>query len=107
MSKIYCVKCKDFTDTKPKSGKLVTTVNGRYRLTGTCVDCGSKKGVFTNSDGHINQKTPKELEDARLKRGERTFKRQCFNLGYDILTSKDDIQECVKGCVPAKKRTKK
>jgi hypothetical protein len=104
MSEIYCVKCREFTNTKPKAGKLVTTSNGRYRLTGICVDCGSKKGVFTNQYGQTTQKTPEEIADAKIKRSERTFKRQCFNIGYDILTSENDIQKCAKACLPPKKR---
>ena len=53
MTEIYCVKCGSNTDTR--SEKKVTK-NGRYRLTGTCSICGSKKSMFISKDGKI--KTP-------------------------------------------------
>lgn len=38
---IYCVKCKDKTESKDITG--VTMKNGRPATTGICVVCGTKK----------------------------------------------------------------
>ena len=65
MTSIYCVKCRDATNTKTE--KLVTTKNGRYRLTGICATCGTKKGMFVSKDGTIT-KTLEEREEAKNMR---------------------------------------
>jgi len=65
MTAIYCVKCRNTTNTK--SEKRVTSANGRNRLTGICDVCGKKKGMFVGKDWKIT-KTPKELEEARNMR---------------------------------------
>ena len=44
MSQIYCVKCKQKTDTIDE--QKTQTKNGRNAITGTCVKCGTKKYMF-------------------------------------------------------------
>ena len=44
-----------------------TTANGRNRLSGICVTCNTKKGMFVNSKWKIHEKTPDEQEKAAGK----------------------------------------
>ena len=103
MEQIYCVKCQEFTDTKPKTRKLVTTSNGRYRLTGVCIVCGSKKGMFANKDGKVRHKTPDEIDEARSERTHRSLKKKALNIGWKVLNN-EDAQRCVKQYISNKKK---
>lgn len=42
--KIYCIKCKDYTDTK--NIHHVTLKNGTHAIQGNCAICGTKKTRF-------------------------------------------------------------
>ena len=44
---IYCVRCKSHTLTE--GSKVVQTKNGKYRLTGKCMNCGIQKSRFISS----------------------------------------------------------
>ena len=97
MTKIYCVKCREFTDTK--SERFVTTKNNRTRLTGICKACGTKKGMFVSKDRTFNPKTEDELEEARFKRATSSVKKKALAIGYKALYDKD-TQKCVMDCLP-------
>jgi Domain of unknown function (DUF5679) len=102
MIPIYCVKCR--TTTKTKSEKLTTTVNGRYRLAGICSTCGTKKGMFVSKDGNVT-KTPEELLEAGLKRGELSIKKKAQKIGLKIM--ENDAEDCVKECIARMRKQKK
>ena len=101
MTAIYCVKCREFTNTK--SEKLVTTSNGRYRLTGVCSTCGSKKGMFTNKQGKVNRKSEDEIDEARSERIHRSLKKKALSIGWKVLNN-EDAQKCVKQYISNKKK---
>jgi rRNA maturation protein Nop10 len=102
MTQIYCVKCKKFTNTK--SEKSVKGNKGRYRLTGICSTCGTKKNMFLNDQGTFTRKTPDELDEARFSRYERTLKKKALAIGYDVLAN-EDAQKCVKKYISKKKES--
>jgi hypothetical protein len=95
MTSIYCVKCRDATDTK--SEKLVTTKKGRHRLTGICATCGTKKGMFVSKDGTIT-KTLEEREDAKIMRGYYSRRKKAEDIGWKVLEN-PEAEECVKKCL--------
>jgi hypothetical protein len=103
MTKIYCVKCREFTDTK--SEKFVTTKNDRTRLTGICKACGTKKGMFVSKDRTFIPKTEDELEEARFKRATSSVKKKALAIGYKALYDKDTTK-CVIDCLPEHIRPK-
>jgi len=49
MNKIYCLKCREFTETRDVKQK--TTKNNRQMLQGICVVCGTKKSKFISASG--------------------------------------------------------
>jgi len=49
MNQIYCVKCREFTETRDVKQK--TTKNNRQMLQGICVVCGMKKSKFISASG--------------------------------------------------------
>ena len=49
MNKIYCVKCRKFTETRDVKPK--TTKNNHQMLQGICVVCGMKKSKFISANG--------------------------------------------------------
>ena len=87
MTQIYCVKCKKFTNTK--SEETVTTKNGRTRLIGICKTCNTKKGMFVSENMDFNKKNKKELEEARIKRQDRTRKKKALAIGQKILDNEN------------------
>lgn len=97
MTAIYCVKCREFTSTK--SEKLVTTANERYRLTGICSVCGSKKGIFTNKSGKVIRKTNEEREEASGTRARRYLTKHATEIGLNVL-SNVEATKCVKKVLP-------
>lgn len=56
-SQIYCVKCKQHTDTSNTSE--VTTENNRKMIKGICKICGSKKSQFIKSNDKKDNKSAK------------------------------------------------
>ena len=95
MTSIYCVKCQDATNTKTE--KLVTTKNGRYRLTGICATCGTKKGMFVSKDGTIT-KTLEEREEAKNMRIYYSQRKKAEEIGWKVLGN-PEAKECVKKCL--------
>lgn len=54
--RIYCLKCKEFTDT---DNKLNTKLgNGRPVLKGTCAKCGTKKARFLKRQYGVDETNP-------------------------------------------------
>ena len=102
MTSIYCVKCRDATNTK--SEKLVTTKNGRYRLTGICTTCGTKKGMFVSKDGTIT-KTLEEREEAKNMRIYYSQRKEAEKIGWKVLGN-PDAKECVKKYLAKVKKNK-
>ena len=49
MNKIYCFKCRKYTETRDVKHK--TTKNNRQMLQGICVVCGRKKSKFISASG--------------------------------------------------------
>ena len=92
MTSIYCVKCRNATNTKTE--KLVTTKNGRYQLTGICATCGTKKGMFVSKDGTIT-KTLEEREDAKIMRSYYSQRKKAEEIGWKVLGN-PEAKECVK-----------
>ena len=99
MMQIYCVKCREYTDSK--SEKYVTSSNGCPRLTAICKVCGTKKGVFTNENKGFQRKNKDELDEARSVRQECSLKKKALAIGYKALLDKD-TKKCVKACFPRK-----
>ena len=95
MTSIYCVKCRDATNTKTE--KLVTTKNGRYRLTGICATCGTKKGMFVNKDGTIT-KTLEEREEAKNMRIYYSQRKKAEEIGWKVLGN-PEAKEYIKKCL--------
>ena len=95
MTSIYCVKCRDATNTK--SEKLVTTKNGRYRLTGICATCGTKKGMFVSKDGIIT-KTLEERKEAKNMRIYYNQGKKAEEIGWKVFGN-SEAKECVKKCL--------
>jgi hypothetical protein len=63
MSKIFCLKCKERTDTVHEEQK-------GNRMTGLCMSCGTKKSVFTKKqkgEGEIHQKLSQAAYDKEAK----------------------------------------
>lgn len=102
MTQIYCVKCKEFTNTKTE--KRVKNTNGRYRLTGVCSICGTKKNMFLNEQGTFARKTSEELDEARSGRFQRTLKKKALAIGYNVLAN-EDAQKCIKKYISSKKKS--
>ena len=103
MTSIYCVKCRDATNTK--SEKLITTKNGRHRLTGICTICGTKKGMFVSKDGVIT-KSVEEREDAKKMRNYYSNRKKAEEIGWKILDN-PEAQECVKKCLAKTRKQNK
>ena len=103
MTKIYCVKCREFTDTK--SEKFVTTANGRTRLAGICKICNSKKGMFVNEKKGFHKKTNEEMDEATNKRIARNLKKKALAIGWKAIAD-EDTEKCVKACLPKMKMKK-
>lgn len=97
MTKIYCVKCREFTDSK--SEKFVTTANGRTRLAGICKTCNTKKGVFVNKNRGFHRKTDEEIEEATNNKLEKNLKKKALAIGYKALYD-EDTKKCVINCLP-------
>jgi site-specific DNA-adenine methylase len=95
MTAIYCAKCRESTSTK--SEKKETTEKGRYRLIGICAICGTKKGMFVNSNWKVNPKTREEREEAKEKREKYAENRRVKKLAKKI--KDNDAEECVKLCL--------
>ena len=95
MTAIYCVKCREKTNTK--SEKMTTTVNGRNRLAGICSVCGTKKGMFVNSQGKIT-KSPEEREEAKNMRKYYSKRKKAENIGWEVLDN-TEAKECIKNCL--------
>ena len=49
MNKIYCFKCRKYTETRDVKQK--TTKNNRQMLQGICAVCGRKKSKFISASG--------------------------------------------------------
>jgi hypothetical protein len=98
MTQIYCVKCREFTDTK--SEKFVTTKTGRTRLTGICKICNTKKGMFANKNKEFNIKEGEELDRARFDRRASIINKNALAIGYKVLESDKKTKKCLKECLP-------
>src|ERR1044071_3724596 len=96
MTAIYCVKCRSITNTKQE--KKETTANGRNRLSGICVTCDTKKGMFVNSKWKIHEKTSKEREDAESKKIARRQTKKALRIGWNALAY-PEAKECIKNCL--------
>lgn len=99
MTKIYCLKCKAFTDTENEDRDI--TSNGRHRLSGECTKCGKIKCVFTdeNYNFDMHKKNAKEKALDKIKRKERNLNRRAKKLGREILDSDENVQKCVRKCL--------
>ena len=103
MTAIYCVKCHNTTNTK--SEKLTTTANGRYRLAGICSICGTKKGMFVNSNGKVT-KLSEELVEAKAKREYQSQRKRAEKIGWKIMDT-PNAKECVNECLAKMRKQKK
>lgn len=96
MSKLYCVKCKNKTDTD--NIEYVTTENGRRRARGVCNDCGSNKSSFVGSSSGSSVNAPKTPVKPRRGRATKVD-------GYigDQLDRLDKSYPAIGSCVTCKK----
>ena len=96
MTKIYCLKCKAFTETDNEDQDI--SRNGRYRLSGWCTKCGSTKCVFTNKkyNFEVHEKSTKERAMTKEKKKKATLTRRAKKLGYAILDSEKKTQRKVR-----------
>lgn len=100
MVKIYCVKCKQKTDTVSEAQDM--TNSGRYRIVGDCNICGTHKGTFTGENWKINpkserEKSKKDKAEAKAKRQESALNRKARNLGLRVLSVDEKSQKTIKG----------
>ena len=100
MTAIYCVKCRESTDTK--SEKRETTESGRHRLIGICANCGTKKGVFVNKQWKITVKTDEQREEAKNVRMANSLRKKAEKIGWKVLAN-PDAKDCVRKCLAKKK----
>ena len=103
MTSIYCVKCRDATNTKTE--KLVTTKNGQYWLTDIHATCGTKKDMFVSKDGTIT-KTLEEREDAKIMRIYYSQRKKAEEIGWKVLRN-PEAKECVKKCLAGTRKKNK
>ena len=96
MTPIYCAKCRGITNTKQE--KRETTAKGRNRLSGICVTCNTKKGMFVNSKWKIHEKTPEEEEKAEFDKVARSQKKEALRIGWKVLAN-PEAEECIKNCL--------
>ena len=99
MVKIYCIKCKQKTDTTGEQQDM--TNSGRYRILGDCSICGTYKSVFTGEGWKINPKSERERSkkdkaDARVKRQESSLNRKARKLGLRVLSVDKTSQKMIK-----------
>ena len=104
MTAIYCVKCRGITNTKQE--KRETTANRRNRLSGICVTCNTKKGMFVNSKWKIHEKTPKEQEKAESKKIACSLKKEAEEIGWKVLANLE-AKDCVKNCLAKTRKQNK
>ena len=104
MTQIYCIKCREKTNTKLE--KLTTTANGRNRLAGICAICNTKKGMFVNSQGKISKKTEEKREEAWFSRIEYQQKKEALKIGWKVLAD-PEAKECVKNCLAKSRKQNK
>src|SRR5688572_24051400 len=104
MTAIYCVKCRGITNTKQE--KRETTANGQNRLSGICVTCNTKKGMFVNSKWKIHEKTPKEQENAENKKIACSQKKEALRIGWNALAY-PEAKECIKNCLAKTRKQNK
>jgi len=104
MTAIYCVKCRSITNTKQE--KRETTANGRNRLSGICVACNTKKGMFVNSKWKIHEKTPDEQKKAEFDKIARSQKKEALRIGWKVLAN-PEAKECVKNCLAKTRKQNK
>src|SRR5216110_2943711 len=95
MTSIYCVRCRDVTNTKTE--KLVTTKNSRYQLTGICATCSTKKGIFVSKDKTIT-KILEEHEEAKNMRIYYSQRKKAEEIGWKVLGN-PEAKKCVKKCL--------
>lgn len=86
MVQTYCVKCR--AKTNSVSEKFQITENGRNKLVGRCVVCGTNKHTFVSKDGKIKEKTPAEKAIAREKKENSKKERKALKLARKILAEK-------------------
>ena len=104
MTAIYCVKCRSITNTKQE--KRETTANGRNRLSGICVACNTKKGMFVNSKWKIHEKTPDEREKAESYKIACSLKKKVLRIGWKVLANLK-AKDCVKNCLAKSRKQNK
>ena len=104
MTPIYCAKCRSITNTKQE--KRETTAKGQNRLSGICVTCNTKKGIFVNSKQKIHEKTPKEREDAESKKIVRSQKKEALKIGWNVLAY-PEVKDCIKNCLAKTRKQNK
>lgn len=107
MVKIYCVKCKQKTDTVSELQDM--TNSGRYRILGGCSICGTHKSAFTGENWKVNpkserEKSKKDKADAKAKRQESAVNRKARNLGLRILSVDEKSQKMIKGVLKQAER---
>ena len=99
MVKIYCIKCKQKTDTIGEQQDM--TNSGRYRIRGDCNICGTYKSVFTGEDWKVNpkserEKSKKDKADAKAKCQESSINRKARKLGLRVLSVDETSQKKIK-----------
>ena len=97
MIKIYCLKCKAFTETDNESQDI--SKNGRYRLLGECTECGKIKCVFTDENYNFEthkKKSAKEKTIAKEKKKTASLNRRAKKLGKEILDADKGVQKSVR-----------
>ena len=100
MIAIYCVKCRESTDTK--SEKRETTESGHHQLIGICANCETKKDVFINKQWKITVKTNKQREKAKNVRMANSLRKKAEKIGWKVLAN-PDAKDCVRKCLAKKK----
>ena len=96
MTAIYCVKCRSITNTKQEKERLL-------QMDG--IDCPvyvlpaiQKRVCLLIVSGRFMKRLPRNKRRPRLKKIERSAKKEAFKIGWKFLGN-PEAEECVKICL--------
>ncbi|GBB85896.1 hypothetical protein RclHR1_12330017 [Rhizophagus clarus] len=94
MTEIYCTKCRKKTETSSEVQDM--TDNGRYRIHGDCIICGTHKNTLTGENWEVKSHSKREVLDAKKKRKKTATNKKAKKLGFKILDADDKVQAYIK-----------
>lgn len=96
MTQLYCLNCKQYTETKNVVENF--TINNRRQLRGNCIICGRYKCLFVGgkSGEEPELKSKNRITKDRQKRKKAAVKRKVMRLGPDYLKADKETQKRVR-----------